>query len=91
MHCLDYIRQALQCHTDTNLEFRKTSETGEVGFTGYGEHRCRDFDAVVRFAEEWRVFDGKSDGEEEMVREGAVEYDFTERMGDGGSAVGRTL
>ncbi len=62
-----------------------------MGFTGYGEHRCRDFDAVVRFAEEWRVSDGKSEGGEEMVREGVVEYNFTERRGDGGSAVGRAL
>ena len=57
VHCLDYLRQALQCHADTNLEYRVVSGsgTGDVGFTGYGEHKCRDFERVFRFAEEWRV------------------------------------
>ena len=99
VHCLDYICQALQCHADTNLEYRvipsssssssseKTAEKKkkkkeEAGFTGYGEHQCRDFERVFRFAEEWRVYEGKNESrrvkvsEEEMMMHGRViDYD----------------
>ena len=78
LHCLDYLRLSLQCHADTNLEYRVISPTSSSssssgtlgdgkgnaqasGFTGYGEHRCRDFERVFRFAEEWRVFEGKDE------------------------------
>ena len=94
VHCLDYIRQALQCHADTNLEFRVVAATGEAAFTGYGEHRCRDFERVVRFAEEWRVYDGKSDGErvrisrEEMVHARVIHYDYVSSRGDAEPVVG---
>ena len=88
VHCLDYIRQALQCHADTNLEYRIVSETGNVGFTGYGEHRCRDFERVFRFAEEWRVYEGKDDSERVKISEGemmpgrVIDYDYVSSRGD---------
>ena len=46
---------------------------GADGFTGYSEHQCRDFDAAFRFAETWRVFEGK-DGSGRR-REGKGEED----------------
>ncbi|KAF2748551.1 hypothetical protein M011DRAFT_352940 [Sporormia fimetaria CBS 119925] len=49
-HCFDYIRQALMCHADTNLEYNDpvTKVT-----TGWGTERvCRDFDAVIRWADD---------------------------------------
>ncbi len=68
VHCLDYIRQALQCHADTNLEYR-VSGTGDAAFTGYSVHECRDFDRVFRFAEKWRVYDGKNSSERIKISE----------------------
>ena len=81
VHCLDYIRQALQCHADMNLEYRVMSETGDEAFTGYSEHQCRDYERAFRFAEEWRVYNGKNDSErtkiskEEMVSVRVINYD----------------
>ena len=84
MHCLDYIRQALQCHADTNLEFR----TKDATFTGYGEHQCRDLDRVFSFAEEWRVYDGKDNNERIKISEAetipgrVINYDYISSRGD---------
>ena len=99
LHCLDYLRQALQCHADTNTEYRVLSPSGtgtrDVGFTGYGEHKCRDFERVFRFAEEWRVYEGKNESErvrvseeEEMVRGRVIDYDYVSSRGDGEAIVG---
>lgn len=87
MHCLDYIRQALQCHADTNLEYR-VSGTGDAAFTGYSEHQCREFDRVFRFAEEWRVYDGKNASErikiseEETIPGRVINYDYVSSQRD---------
>ena len=51
-HCFDYLRRALMCAADTNLEAvsRETRVT-----TGWGSRRvCRDYAAVKAWAEEWR-------------------------------------
>lgn len=88
VHCLDYIRQALQCHVDTNLEFRVALGTRDAAFTGYGEHKCRDFDRVFRFAEKWRVYDGKNASEwikisdEETIPGRVINYDYVSSRGD---------
>ena len=87
MHCLDYIRQALQCHADTNLEYRVASGTGDAAFTGYSEHLCRDFDGVLHFAEKWRVYDGKNASErtkisEEIMPGRIINYDYVSSRGD---------
>lgn len=50
-HCFDYIRQALMCGADTNLEVldRETRAT-----SGWGQNRqCRDYYEVVEWAEKW--------------------------------------
>lgn len=50
-HCFDYLRQAIVCAADTNLEVvdRVTHVTN-----GWGQEKiCRDWDAVVRYAERW--------------------------------------
>lgn len=44
-----------------------------MGFTGYSEHQCRDFERVFRFAEEWRVYEGKNGSERVRVSEGEGE------------------
>lgn len=88
VHCLDYIRQALQCHADTNLEFRVVSGTGDAAFTGYGEHLCRDLDRIFLFAEKWRVYDGKNASErikiskEEVIPGRIINYDYVSSRGD---------
>lgn len=95
VHCLDYLRQALQCHADTNLEYRVVSGTGTgTGFTGYSEHKCRDFERVFRFAEEWRVYEGKNGSERVRVSEGemgvgrVIDYDYVSSRGGGETMVG---
>ena len=88
VHCLDYIRQALQCQADTNLEYRVVSESGDAAFTGYSEHQCRDFEKVFRFAEKWRVYDGKNASqwikisEEETTPGRVINYDYISSRGD---------
>ena len=88
VHCLDYVRQALQCHADTNLEFRVVLGTGDAAFTGYSGHQCRDFDRVFRFAEKWRVYDGKNASErikiseEETIPGRVINYDYVSSRGD---------
>ena len=51
-HCFDYLRQALMCAADTNLEVldRETRLTDGWG----SERKCRDYQGVSRWAEEWR-------------------------------------
>ena len=56
-HCFDYLRQALQCATDTNLE-PVDFELG--GINGWGVSRvCRDYESAKRWAEKWRASDRK--------------------------------
>lgn len=51
-HCFDYLRHALMCAADTNLE--AVSEKTHVT-TGWGSKRmCRDYEAVKEWAEQWR-------------------------------------
>ncbi|KAF4628597.1 hypothetical protein G7Y89_g9558 [Cudoniella acicularis] len=51
-HCFDYLRQALMCAADTNLE-PVDFELG--GVTGWKYNRkCRDFEAVKDWADQWR-------------------------------------
>jgi hypothetical protein len=56
-HCFDYLRQALICAADSNLEdiiiINGTSAT-----TGMGSSRiCRNFDALKGWSETWRSSD----------------------------------
>jgi len=51
-HCFDYLRQALMCAADTNLE---VIDWKIGGSTGWGfERQCRNYDEVVAWAEKWR-------------------------------------
>jgi hypothetical protein len=50
-HCYDYLRQSIMCAADTTLEGK--SELGP----GWGsKHECKDYDAVVAWADEMTVF-----------------------------------
>ncbi|PHH90571.1 hypothetical protein CDD83_3258 [Cordyceps sp. RAO-2017] len=50
-HCFDYLRQALMCAADTNLE-PINLETRAVN--GWGvERKCRDYEAIKDWAEKW--------------------------------------
>ncbi|PQE18775.1 Tat pathway signal sequence protein [Rutstroemia sp. NJR-2017a WRK4] len=56
-HCFDYLRQALMCAADTNLE-PVDLELG--GVTGWRfERKCRDFEAVKKWAEANRHWPGE--------------------------------
>lgn len=51
LHCFDYLRQALMCAADTNLEHvsRKTRIT-----TGWNSDKiCRNYGKVFEWAEQW--------------------------------------
>ena len=51
-HCIEFLRQALICHADANLE--TLNETSN-GATGWGSSRvCGDFEKVKAFAEAYR-------------------------------------
>ncbi|KAH7383994.1 hypothetical protein BKA66DRAFT_463249 [Pyrenochaeta sp. MPI-SDFR-AT-0127] len=57
-HCFEYLRQALMCAADTNLEDVNV-EDGQEGAPGWGTKRvCRDFDGVKEWSEKWRKGDG---------------------------------
>src|SRR6266496_4664220 len=61
-HCFDYVRQALKCGADTTLEWDLLDENGDSkgGAGGWGvPHQCRDWDAVLDFAEEHQYQGGK--------------------------------
>ena len=47
------------CNVDTNIEYRVIREDGTKETPGWDVKRCRDFDAALKWAQEWRAFDGK--------------------------------
>jgi hypothetical protein len=56
-HCLDYLRQALLCAADSNLE-DTFIVNGTSATTGMGSTRiCRNFDALKSWSEKWRSSD----------------------------------
>jgi hypothetical protein len=69
-HCFDYLRQALMCAADTNLEIANQT-TGKTNGWGF-ERTCRNYQAVMRWAEKWRVTDGTTIlGSEGQIEEGS--------------------
>lgn len=54
-HCIDYLRQSLMCYADTSLEIRVVNESGVKETPDWDVKRCRDFDAILRWAQEWRA------------------------------------
>ncbi|CRG92118.1 hypothetical protein PISL3812_09173 [Talaromyces islandicus] len=50
-HCIDYLRQSLICHADTNVEPVIEDLHGVRGFGV--EHKCRDFSRVKDWIAEW--------------------------------------
>ncbi|KAF2024504.1 hypothetical protein EK21DRAFT_104617 [Setomelanomma holmii] len=62
-HCFDYLRQALQCAADSNLEdvIEKKNEEGEITqeAPGWGGTRvCRDFEGLREWSAKWRAGEG---------------------------------
>jgi len=53
-HCIDYLRQSLMCHTDTNIEPVIEDLHGVKGFGT--EHQCRDFNRAKEWVTEWEDF-----------------------------------
>jgi hypothetical protein len=66
-HCFDYIRQALLCAADTNLETANVT-TGKTNGWGF-ERTCRSYEDVVKWAEKWR------NNQETTILSGAKHYD----------------
>ncbi|KAF2275216.1 uncharacterized protein EI97DRAFT_443456 [Westerdykella ornata] len=58
-HCFDYLRQGLMCSADTNLEVNDFWARTIGTTTGRTERQCRDFRAVVEWAQKWKSVDGK--------------------------------
>ncbi|KAI0540092.1 hypothetical protein GGR58DRAFT_462323 [Xylaria digitata] len=53
-HCFDYLQQSITCAADSTVE---PGEDDPNGFLGSGFPRqCRDFEAVKKYVEKWRVF-----------------------------------
>lgn len=53
-HCFDYLRQSVQCSSDTNIE---PYDWDLDGISGWGvERACKDYDQVKKYAEEQRAF-----------------------------------
>lgn len=48
LHCIDYLRQYITCHSDLMLKASKDL----TSFTKNNEHYCRDFGAVMSWVEE---------------------------------------
>lgn len=49
-HCIDYLRQSVMCHADTNLE----PIVREGGVSGFGtEKQCRNFTRLAEWANIW--------------------------------------
>lgn len=61
-HCFNYIRNALMCCGDMTLEGQSQAKMFEhiAGTDGTGAiHVCRNYDEISRWAEKWRITDGK--------------------------------
>ena len=71
-HCLEYIRQTVMCSVDSNLERRVFYENEPNQAKGWGLHHCRDYSRLKTFAEEWRVWDGKTPPEKVPVTDPEV-------------------
>lgn len=54
-HCLEYLRNSIVCSADSALEPWKEELHGVDGFGS--RHMCRDFGALFKWAEEFRVAD----------------------------------
>jgi hypothetical protein len=52
-HCIDYLRQSLMCHADTNIEPVVERLDGVKGFGSV--HQCRDFNSVMDWIELWEI------------------------------------
>lgn len=49
-HCIDYLRQSLMCHADTNLE----PIIRDMGVSGFGtEKQCRNFSRLAEWVDIW--------------------------------------
>ena len=56
-HCFDFLRRAIMCAGDTNLE---SVDQETFTSTGWGfERQCRDYEGVREWAEKWRQADSK--------------------------------
>lgn len=54
-HCLDLLRQSLMCNADTTLQ---PYSPDFQGVTPWGYPRmCKDYEQIVRFAEQYRTTD----------------------------------
>ena len=52
-HCLDYLRQVVQCHGDTTpLSVYYPDETSGYAFDHAVTHQCRKFDKIYDWAVE---------------------------------------
>ena len=51
-HCFDYLRRALMCTADTNLEYVNPETDATIGW-GY-PRMYRDFESVKKFAGTWK-------------------------------------
>jgi Mycotoxin biosynthesis protein UstYa len=61
-HCFDYIRQSIICNADTSLEGR--TEAGP----GWGsKHECKDYDAILAWANDHTVYKWKKNMPDETV------------------------
>ena len=61
-HCIEYLRHSIMCNADMNIEHRDLSadEFGKKHTTGWETHFCRDYQEIFKFAEKWRIWDGKT-------------------------------
>jgi uncharacterized protein with von Willebrand factor type A (vWA) domain len=60
-HCFDYLRQAIMCHADTTIEGKfdvtvgDLSEDAEDSQARFATHVCKDYSAVVKWANDHRT------------------------------------
>ena len=68
-HCVDIIRQSLQCSADITPMPWQRKENGDLGINLAVEHSCLDWESIHEWAEERQIWDegevyvnGTSDG-----------------------------
>lgn len=55
-HCFEYLRQALICAADSNLEDLEVDAMGEATAPGWGTQRvCRNFEQLGEWSRKWRA------------------------------------
>ena len=58
-HCIDLLRQSLQCQSDLTVEIK---DKDKGGVTGFGtEHKCKDWTQLLTWLQRWESYNSEEE------------------------------